>query len=770
VPLLIVLAVLAVLWPWPLLAQTPSQTEPAPTPSPGSTPVPSSGSQPGSTGETARRIIRATRLSTPLRLDGALDEAFYAATPPASGFTQNDPQFGAPASEETEVWVSFDDDNLYVSMRAHESQPDRMIVSEMRRDSQTVLQNENFAFALDTFDDRRNSFVFQFNPIGGRMDGQNTSEGTYNGDWNPVWRLAVGRFDGGWTGEAAIPFKSIRYRTGLNQQWGFTVRRINRWRNEVSFLTPMFRGIGNRGIFMASQYAALVGIDPPQGSRTLELKPYAISNVTSDNIAVPRTSNDLAAEVGLDAKYGVTQNVTADFTLNTDFAQVEADEQQVNLTRFSLFFPEKRDFFLENQGFFLFAGGANVGANATSTTAASASTTSNTPVLFYSRRIGLENGREIPIIAGARASGRVGKYTLGVLNIQTDEEPRAGLPTNNFTVARVRRDVLRRGAVGGIWTGRQRAAAGGGQAQSYGLDANFAFFANLGLSAYWAKTETPGVTSGDTSYRANLDYNGDRYGVNIEQLTVGQRFNPEIGFVRRTDMERSHLYARFSPRPGRAVPAVRKFSWAGTLNYVENTRGTLETREQRGDFRVEFQNSDTVQLSFQREYQFFEQPFSIAGVQIPSGRGYDFDTWSTEWTLGRQHWFSGTMTLERGSFYDGTRTAAGISGSRVNVSRQLSVEPGVSVNRARLPYGDFTTTLVTSRITYTLTPMLFVSGLVQYNSTARNVSTNLRLRWEYRPGSEFFVVLNESRDTARPGYPELQNRALIVKFNRLFRF
>jgi hypothetical protein len=215
---------------------------------------------------------------------------------------------------------------------------------------------------------------------------------------------------------------------------------------------------------------------------------------------------------------------------------------------------------------------------------------------------------------------------------------------------------------------------------------------------------------------------------------------------------------------------VRKFSWAGTLNYVENTRGTLETREQRGDFRVEFQNSDSVQLSFQREYQYFEQPFSIAGVQIPARRGYDFDTWSTEWTLGRQHWFSGTMTLERGSFYDGTRTAGGISGARVNVSRQLSVEPGVSVNRARLPFGDFTTTLVTSRVTYTVTPMMFVSGLVQYNSTARNVSTNVRLRWEYRPGSEFFVVLNESRDTTLAGYPELQNRALIVKFNRLLRF
>jgi hypothetical protein len=220
------------------------------------------------------------------------------------------------------------------------------------------------------------------------------------------------------------------------------------------------------------------------------------------------------------------------------------------------------------------------------------------------------------------------------------------------------------------------------------------------------------------------------------------------------------------------VPAVRKFWLTGSVNYIENMRGQLETREQRGEFRTEFQSSDTLQLAYTREHQWFDRPFTIAtGVVIPPRVGYDFGTWAAEWSRGRQHWLSGTLNVERGTFYDGTRTAVGFSSGRVNITRQVAVEPGVSVNRVRMPYGDFTTTLATARTTYTVTPMMFVSGLVQYLSASRTVSTNIRFRWEYQPGSEFFVVLNESRDTVQPAArPALQNRALIVKVNRLFRF
>lgn len=719
-----------------------------------------------------RVTVRAARLTSPLRIDGALDEPLYSSTRPISGFTQNEPRYSSPMTERTEVWVAFDDDNIYVSVKAWESNPERMVASEMRRDSTNVVQSENFAFALDTFHDRRNAFIFQFNPVGGRMDGQSTNEGQYNGDVNPVWQMAVGRFDGGWTGEAAVPFKSLRYPPGRDQVWGFQSRRINRWRNEVGFLTPMFRGAGNRGIFFASQYGTLVGIEAPANGHLLELKPYAISDLTTNLAASPPVRNTASGDVGLDAKYALTKNLTADFTVNTDFAQVEVDEQQVNLTRFSLFFPEKRDFFLENQGFFQFASDATVGGNGTSGLSGTSNATSLTPVLFYSRRIGLQSERDIPIMAGARTSGRVGRFTVGVLNIQARkrEDQDFSLPATNFTVARVKRDILRRSSIGAIVTGRSNAIVAPGAAESYGVDGTFVFFENLAFDTFWAKTATPGQTGGDTSYRANMNYGGDRWAVNLERMMIGEHFNPEVGFVRRNDMARTFGLVRFSPRPGRHVPGVRKFTWEGSLDYIENTHGHRETQAAHGLFRTEFQNSDSFAVGYTDSYEYLKAPFAIGGVSIPAGAGYDFGAWNLDWISGRQHRLSGLFSLEHGSFYGGTRTGFSYTQARVSVTSHLSIEPGVTVNRVILPYGSFTQQLVTSRVTFTSTPLMFTSALMQYNADTHSLSTNLRFRWEYTPGSELFVVFNDSRDTLVRGFPELQSRAVIVKVNKLLRF
>jgi hypothetical protein len=328
--------------------------------------------------EAGRATIRAVRLSSPLRLDGALDEEIYTSVSPISDFIQVEPQEGAPATERTELWVTFDDDHVYVSFRCFESEPDRVVANEMRRDGNSLWQgNDVVGFVFDSFYDRRNAFQFIVNPIGGRMDGQITNERQWNGDWNPVWDAKVGRFDGGWTVEAALPFKSLRFRPGRAQIWGFNAVRANRWKNELSFVTRVPNALGMRGLNQASLAATVVGLEAPSGSRSLEIKPYAISGLTTDRLATPSVSNDVTGDIGFDVKYGVTRNLTADVTYNTDFAQVEADEQQVNLTRFSLFFPEKREFFLENQGMFLF-GGATTGNNAAS---------SNTPILFHSRQM-----------------------------------------------------------------------------------------------------------------------------------------------------------------------------------------------------------------------------------------------------------------------------------------------------------------------------------------------------------------------------------------------
>ncbi len=715
-----------------------------------------------------RATVRAVRLSRPLRLDGALDEAHYGEVPPMSGFIQIEPQPGDLAKDQTDVWVSFDDDRVYVSARMWDDQMDRIVATEMRRDSTALFQgNDVVSFVFDPFYDRRNALVFTVNPIGGRSDVQVTNERQFSQDWNPVWEVKTGRFDGGWTVEAAVPFKSLRYREGTEQVWGFNAMRVKRSTNEMSLLTKVPPARGNSALVQTSFAASLVGIEAPRAGRNLDLKPYVTSSLTTNRTATPRVSNDPSGEAGLDLKYGVTQGLTADLTLNTDFAQVEADEQQVNLTRFSLFFPEKREFFLENQGLFSF-GGVQLSGSFNS------AGTSTAPILFYSRRIGLNQGRVVPLDVGGRLTGRAGRYSIGLVSARAGGEDRtlpSAAPATTFSVVRFKRDVLRRSSVGLIATHRSVAQIGAGRNLAYGADGTFAFFDNLAVNTYWARTDTTGrAGAGDqTSYRAQLDYNGDRYGVQIERLAIGADFNPELGFLRRRDMRRSAAHVRFSPRP-RNMPSVRRFRYQAGLTLVDNSAGILESREQEAEFAVEFQNGDQFNVGYSDLYELLPEPFAIApAVTLPVG-GYDFRNGSIGFTLGRRRRVSGGVTVEYGTFYDGRRTGVTLSQGRLSVTRALSLEPTYSLNRVRLAEGAFTTHLSGSRITYTMTPLMFVSALVQYNSASRTLSTNARLRWEYRPGSELFVVYNDERNTTGRGFPALATRAIIVKLNRLFRY
>ena len=712
-----------------------------------------------------RATIRASRLTVPLRIDGQLDEEVYASVPAISDFTQTEPVAGALATEKTEVWLFFDDERVYVVGRCWETRPERLMANEMRRDNFGIVRNDNFAWSFDTFFDKRNGVLFEVNVVGGRLDAQVTNESQPNLDWNPVWDLATGRFDGGWVVEAALPFKSLRYRPGREQTWGFQVRRFNRWKNEVSYLTPIPAALGMRGHFQVSLSATVTGLEAPPGSRTFEIKPYATSDLTSDLSATPTISNELGADAGVDVKYGVTQNLTADLTVNTDFAQVEADEQQVNLTRFSLFFPEKREFFLENRGLFAF-GGAGAGPFGGG---------GETPILFYSRQIGLNQGREVPIDVGGRLTGRVEKFSIGLLNIQTGDEPATSTETTNFSVVRLRRDVLRRSSVGAMFTRRSVSTQGGGSAETYGVDGTFSFYDNLTINTYWATTSTPRLDPDDVSYRTQLDYGGDRYGVELDRLVVGTDFNPEVGFLSREAFERSFGLFRFSPRP-HSIAGIRKLTWEGRFDYVTDRAGVLETRQVQGLFGTEFENSDMFNVEYTRSYEFLDEPFAIApAVAIPIG-GYTFQDVLASLELGRQRRISGTVSVQHGSFFSGDKTTVGFgvgggpSRGRLELSPQFSVEPGLSINWIDLPEGRFTTALVTSRTTYTFTPLMFVSALLQYNSGNETIGANIRLRWEYQPGSELFVAYNEERDTLAPRFPDLENRTFVIKINRLFRF
>ena len=720
--------------------------------------------------EAGRATVRAVRLVEGIRLDGRLDEEVYRLIPPISGFIQQVPDEGAPASEPTEAWVMFDGTSLYVAALCYDSAPpSEWVANDMRRDTAQLRQNDTLAVILDTFYDRRNGVAFYTNPLGARADFALTNEGSPNSDWNPVWDVRTGRFEGGWTVEMEIPFKSLRYRPGQTQVWGFQIRRVVRRKNEGSYLTPLpisaVRGSAIRGIFRVSDAATLVGLEVPQGGRNIEIKPYAIGGVTTDLRSVPIRENAGDGDFGGDVKVGLTQNITADLTYNTDFAQVEVDEQQVNLTRFSLFFPEKREFFLEGRGIFEFAPSAAGGRSASFRGG-------DTPILFYSRRIGLEEGQEVPIIGGGRVTGKVGAFDVGALSIQTDDEPISGAAVTNFTVARVKRDLLRKSSVGAIFTNRSVATVGEGSSQTYGVDGTFAFYDSLSFLGSYAETRTPGLTGEEVSYQGQFLYDGDRYGVQVNHMLVGDNFRPDVGFLRRDNFRRTFGSARVSPRP-QGIEAIRQFSFEGSIDYIlQADTGWLETRSNQLRFQTELENSDQFVVAFTDSYELIDEPFEPGGgVTIPVGT-YDFRDLEVSYQLGEQHRANGRVSVRRGGYFGGDITSVDFARGYVEITKQLGVEPSVSFNWIDVPQGAFRTDVVRARVNYTFSPWMFFSGLVQYNSSDDALSSNLRFRWEYSPGSELFIVYTEERDTdpLRPSRnTELRNRGFVVKINRLFR-
>jgi hypothetical protein len=705
---------------------------------------------------TAGDEVRAVRLSAPLRIDGRLDEEIYAAMPPISGFVQQLPVEGAAATEPTELWILFDEDNLYIAARCHDSQPDRITANELRRDNGAIWQlNDNLSVTLDTFHDRRNGFFFQTNPIGAVRD-QAINDGSNNVNWNGVWDVKAERDGRGYTVEMVIPFKSLRYRAAGPQTWGINVRRVVKSKNEVSNLTGLPAVYGTNGVSQMAMAATLVGLETPARSLNFELKPYAASSLTTDRTARVPFSNDLGRNVGVDVKYGLTRGMTADFTVNTDFAQVEEDQQQINLTRFNLFFPEKRDFFLEGQGIFDFGG-------------QSAQRAGTVPIMFFSRRIGLSAGQAVPVIAGGRVTGKAGAYELGALAISTDDKPSAGAVTTTFSALRLRRNILRRSSIGVIATGRWPGMSGQGDNGTAGVDAALRFYENVDANLYWARTSSPGLHGDDASYRGRFAYGGDRYGVSFDRAVVEANFNPEVGFVRRTDIAVNAMTARFSPRLRRGRP-IRQLTWQANLEYISDAgNDVLEDRAQSGEFGVEFNSSDQVNVVLGRNYERLPADFLISpGVVVPGG-GYSTETLSVTYTLAQQRKVSGTLTGSRGSFYGGTRTSAGYTG-RIALSANVGVEPNVTLNWVSLPYGDFTARLVGVRLAVAPTARLGFSSLMQFNPTGRSLTSSARMRWEYVPGSELFVVYSDGRDTGARSFPLLQNRSIAVKVTRLLRF
>ena len=464
---------------------------------------------------------------------------------------------------------------------------------------------------------------------------------------------------------------------------------------------------------------------------------------------------DFKPKLGLDVKYGVSSQLTLDLTVDTDFAQVEADNQQINLTRFSLFFPEKREFFLENASIFQFARqGARrrVGGR---------SRLDSDLIPFFSRRIGISQGRLVPVLGGARLSGRAGAYTLGLFSMQTDNFE--DTPSTNFSVIRVRRDILQRSDVGGIFVNKEE-----GNSQhnrTYGIDGNFNFLNLLDLTSFFLKTETPGFEEEDMAGSITVAWTDPRLQLESQYLAIGENFNPEVGFVPRQGIERTRGRITWTPRPGERIPWIREFRLLNWIDYITRTSSTLETRQMETRFGMDFQSSSNLLVGRRFRFERLTEPFFIQPDQaIPPG-DYEFSEYFIDLVIDRSRMLSGEARLATGEFFDGNRDSYRfLFGFRHGYHFQSEVS--WNHDEITLPSGDFSTDLVGARLQFSFNTRMFLNGLIQYNSEAKEINSNIRFNLIHKPLSDFFVIYNERRSTTGA----VQERALIAKLTYTFSY
>jgi len=700
---------------------------------------------------TSSRRIQAVRISDAIKIDGLLDEAPWSLAQPATDFLQQEPTEGAPASERTEIRVLFDDRNIYFGIRAFDDAA-QINARELVRDA-SFSNDDKIEILLDTYNDKRNAFRFAINPLGTQQDALITDEGRdVNLSWDASW-VSSGKIDRkGWTVEIAIPLTTLRFKEG-EDMWGFNSARIIRRKNEENLWTSWQRSFGLERV---SQAGELVGVGEIKRRRLYEVKPYVTGGWREGvpQVGAPGLDAGLQGKVGLEvAKVGITPSLTAEFTANPDFGQAEVDNQVVNLSRFSVFFPEKRDFFLENSGIFLFG---RAEANQ----------------LFFTRRIGLtERGAPVPIDYGAKITGKVGRYNIGFLQVQTrklgDASTPFHVPRAEFTVARVKRDIFERSSIGAMFVNRQGAILAGGTRynRAAGVDAEFNVTDHYQIRAFLMGTATPGVRSSFHSGRIDSRFENDLFRFITVYEDIGSNFNPEVGFVERNGIRQYFGQVAYKPRP-KFIPHVRQMEFETQLEYYEDRSGHLATRQTELSWLTEFKNSSSF---FYRPIEavtdVLKEPFEIRpGIVIPAG-SYHFNRPRIEIASDRSKRIVLTGRYKWGDFYSGRRDEIS-GGMTFRPNPHLLFDFSDNFNKVKLPQGNFTTNLMVGRVNYNFSRKLLTSALMQLNSAARISAFNVRLRYIYRPNSDFFIIYNQTSGAGleRPSY------SLQIKLTRDFTF
>ena len=724
--------------------------------------------------QTSVKVANAISVEDAPTIDGdVLGDPVWAAVVPVSGFRQSAPDEGQPATERTEVRVVFTGDTIFFGVVCYDRDPSSIIVSDSRRDS-SMNDADSFQMVLDTFSDQQNGFVLGTTPAGQEYDGQVINEGGsrslfggaggggfsrgsgggFNLNWDGAWQVRTAISEVGWSAEFAIPFRTIRYPPRADQSWGVNFQRNVRRRNETAYWAPVPRQYNLYRVSIAGQ---LAGVNVPIGAtRNLQLTPYVIGEVVTRD-AAPDRDPLAVGDFGADLKYSVTSGLTLDATYNTDFAQVEVDDQRINLDRFNLFFPEKRPFFLENAGLFTVsnagpASGMNLGQTE----------------LFFSRRIGISAaGEQIPIRAGARLSGKVSDtVTVGLINMQTEGIDGIA-PANNFTVVRLRRELPNRSSVSGLFVNRQatgRQALGDDHNRTYAVDGRWGIGQNGSVEGFVGRTETPARDGRDHALSLSGTYSSERWRVISGYQENGEDFNPEVGFVRRTGFRKVDFGLSNTSRPEGFL------KWQELTPHMSFTRfwnfdGIMETSFLHMHFESQFEDSSSAGVAHNVRSERVFSEFTISDIPVPPGR-YDFSETQLSFNYNRSAPISFGIRATVGGFFGGDIVTVRPS-IRARYGETLNLSLSYSRNDIDLPNGSVITNFTSVRFAYNFSPRLFAQTLVQHNDSADLWSINFRVGWLQDANTGLFLVYNETEGIGN-AVPSGAGRSVILKFSYLF--
>jgi hypothetical protein len=722
---------------------------------------------------------RAVRVDEAVALDGVLSESFWDDINPATDFTQRDPEEGEESSERTEVRFAFDNDFLYIGILCFDSEPDLIVTTQNRRDGE-LRNTDSVQILLDTFGDGQLAVIFGTTPTGIEFDAQVSKAGQSRGgggpprsgggggggaqrggaasmnlNWDAVWNVESQITDRGWESEMRIPFSTLRYRPGSDLVWGLNITRNIRRHNEDAYWAPISRAFRFSQLELAG---SLVGIEA-ESRRSLQLLPYVLGSGAKEYNTAEGTDWDL--NVGIDLKYTVTPTVTLDVTVNTDFAQVEVDDEQVNLTRFDLFFPEKRPFFLENSGMFEFGSPREV-------------------ELFFARRIGLDEDRNpVPINAGVRLSGKVGNYQVGLLDMQTRQvDDRA--PANNYAVVRMSRELPNRSSIGVIAVNRNATSSVAGfpglenNNLAFGADANFGIGQYANVFNYISKTSTPGISGGEVAGASSFSFDDATNQFSAGYLQVGENFNPEVGFVRRTGLRKPSVgyRRRFFFDNNKWIRSIEPHTSINQWFSIDDNE--KESDFQHFHFTTRQPGGGQLGVAFNRNFERLDEPFEISpGVIIPVG-AYRYEELAFSYQSDPSRMLFVRLNYAFGNFYDGdfVNYTAGL-GYRPNA--KISLIGTYDKNKIKMPHGDFDTELIGMRFNWSFTPKSYLQAFSQYNSVTREVGHNIRFALLSTSSSGLFVVYNTAHATYTFNDPHGVDRrrlsqALIIKYSRLMEF